>query len=472
VTILLASSLFLRHDPKQRERMKPYPPLATLLVAAALRERGHSVALFDATLADGVDAFVAMLHATRPSVVGILEDNFNYLTKMCTTHTREATLAMVRAARAAGCRVAVNGSDPTDRPALYLDAGAHAVLPGEADASFPALADAWRADPDAPLDALRALRGLALADGDGGVAYTTPGPSMRDLDALPLPAWDLVDADAYRRAWRSAHGRFSWNVVTSRGCPFGCNWCAKPIFGRRYAQRSPERVAEELRRLRDTVRPDHVWFADDIFGLTASWIARFADAVEATGARTPFTIQCRADLLTPTVAEALARAGAEEVWIGVESGSQEILDAMDKGTTVREVRDATRALKAHGVRAAWFLQLGYPSETWDDVLATRDLVRDEWPDDVGVSVAYPLPGTAFHARVRAELGRRQNWRHSDDLAMLFHGTYTTGFYRRLRDALHAEVRAGAADHARWAALEREEAAHRSPEPLLAERASA
>jgi anaerobic magnesium-protoporphyrin IX monomethyl ester cyclase len=461
--ILLASSFFLRRDPKQRARMKPYPPLATLLVAAALRERGHEVALFDATLAEGVEAFAAALGARRPAVVAILEDNFNYLTKMCTEHTREATLEMVRLARAAGCRVAVNGSDPTDRPALYLDAGADAVLPGEADASFPALADAWRHSLGAPLDA---LPGLALADGAGGVRHTAPAGAVRDLDALPFPAWDLVDVEAYRRAWRAAHGRMSWNVVTSRGCPFGCNWCAKPIFGRRYAQRAPALVAEELRRLRESVRPDHVWFADDIFGLTTSWIARFADAVEAAGARTPFTIQCRADLLTPDVAASLARAGAEEVWIGVESGSQSVLDAMDKGTTIDEVRGATRALKDAGVRAAWFLQLGYPSESWDDVLATRDLVRDERPDDVGVSVAYPLPGTAFHARVRDELGRRQNWRHTDDLAMLFHGTYTTPFYRRLRDALHEEVRAGAPDHARWAALERDEAAHRSPAALV------
>ncbi|AHG88385.1 Radical SAM domain protein [Gemmatirosa kalamazoonensis] len=461
--ILLASSFFLRHDPKQRARMKPYPPLATLLVAAALRERGHRVALFDATLADDVDAFVARLDATRPAVVGILEDNFNYLTKMCTERSREATLAMVRAARARGCRVAVNGSDATDHPARYLDAGAHAVLPGEADATFLALADAWRDDADA---SLVDLAGLALADGAGGVAYTAGAPSVRDLDALPFPAWDLVDVETYRHAWRDAHGRFSWNMVTSRGCPFGCNWCAKPIFGRRYVQRAPELVAEELARLRATVRPDHVWFADDIFGLTASWIARFADAVADRGARTPFTIQCRADLLTPDVASALARAGAEEVWIGVESGSQGILDAMDKGTTVDEVRAATRALKTHGVRAAWFLQLGYPSETWADLLATRDLVRDERPDDVGVSVAYPLPGTKFHARVRDELGRRQNWRHTDDLAMLFHGTYTTPFYRRVRDALHHEVRTGARDDGRWASLARDEVAHRSAEPLV------
>jgi radical SAM superfamily enzyme YgiQ (UPF0313 family) len=462
--ILLASSFFLANDAKQLARVKPYPPLATLLVAAQLRERGHDVAFFDATLASGVDEFVAMLRETRPTVVGILEDNFNYLTKMCTETSRLATHEMIAAARANGCRVAVNGSDATDLPALYLDAGAHAVLLREADVSFPAIADAWRDSPDT---VLTAIPGLALRRGDGAIEYTAPARSPSDLDALPLPAWDLIDIERYRRAWVAAHGLFSWNMVTSRGCPFGCNWCAKPIFGRRYLQRSPKSVAEELRRLKSEVRPDHIWFADDIFGLTAPWIESFASEVAARDARTPFTIQCRTDLMQPRVVSALAAAGAEEVWLGVESGSQAILEAMDKETTVDSVREGTRALKAAGIKACWFLQLGYPSEQWDDILLTRDLVRAERPDDIGVSVAYPLPGTKFHAAVQAQLGLRKNWHDTNDLAMLFRGTYTTAFYRLLRDALHDEVRTGRTDDAQWAELAHDERRFRSPEPLLA-----
>ena len=462
--ILLASSLYLRDDPKQYARMKPYAPLATLLVASTLRERGHDVALFDATLAAGVNEFSAMLAAARPDVVGILEDNFNFLTKMCTVATRESTLAMVRAAHAAGCRVAVNGSDASDCPEPYLDAGADAVLPREADASFPALADAWRASRDA---VLADIPGVIVRHPDGALHRTGAPASITDLDALPLPAWDLVDVEAYRAAWTGAHGRLSWNMISSRGCPFGCNWCAKPIFGRRYAQRSPENVAIEMAALRAAVRPDHIWFADDIFGLTPAWITRFAAEVTRRDARTPFMIQCRADLLTEAVVVALASAGAEEVWIGVESGSQRVLDAMDKGTTTNEVRAATRALKAHGIRACWFLQLGYPPEDWDDLLLTRDLVRAERPDDIGVSVAYPLPGTKFHQSVREQLGTRQHWQDTDDLAMLFHGAYGTAFYRRVRDVLHDEVRTGIVDDARWSELARDEWAHRSPEPLVA-----
>ncbi len=475
--VLLAHAYYLAHDAKQWRKMKPYPPLATLLAAAVLRARGFDVIFFDAMLARGEDEFAQALDASGARIVGILEDNFNVLTKMCTTRNREAALAMAGAARARGCRVAVNGADATDHAPTYLAAGADAVIIGEPELGMAELAALWARDPGAALDGVAGLAlpgGIGL-DGAPAVRRTPARAFLEDLDALPLPAWDLVDAEAYRAAWTRAHGRLSWNVVTTRGCPFHCNWCAKPLWGNRYAQRSPANVADELAALADLVRPDHVWFADDIFGLSPRWIESFADAVAARGVRIPFSMQSRVDLMSPSAVAALAAAGAEEVWMGVESGSQKVLDAMDKGTRLAQVRSATRLLRSHGIRAAWFLQLGYPGETWSDLLATRDLVRSERPDDVGVSVAYPLPGTLFYERVRAELGARTNWSASDELAMMFRGTYTSAFYRRVRDLLHEEVAAlaagtNAADETRlacdekWRELDETESQHRS-EPL-------
>lgn len=461
--ILLAHSYFLGHDPKQLARGKPYPPLATLLTAGLLREHGFTPSLFDAMLATGVHEFEAMLDTVRPRIVGILEDNFNFLTKMCTVRMREAALAMTRAAHERGCRVAVNGSDAADHTGRYLEAGADAVILGNGDAAFVELARLWSRDHDAsPAE----VSGVVLSNGRGGLTYTNPRQQPRDLDSLPFPAWDLVDVDAYRRVWTSAHNRFSWNMAASRGCPFGCNWCAKPVFGRGYIQRSPASVAEEMRRLKAEIAPDHVWFADDIFGLTEKWIVQFAREVARRDARIPFMIQSRVDLMRPTAAEALAAAGCEEVWMGVESGSQKILDAMDKGSTIDEIRAGTRVLKSSGIRPCWFIQLGYPSETWEDLLRTRDLIRDERPDDIGVSVAYPLPGTPFYAKVRAQLGERQNWDTTGELAMLFHGTYTTEFYHRVRDVLHAEVRSGDDDDLAWARLEHDETLCRTADALL------
>jgi anaerobic magnesium-protoporphyrin IX monomethyl ester cyclase len=467
----------MRYDPKQSRKMKPYAPLSTLIAAALLRREGQQFAFFDSMLSEGVDEFRDLLHAARPKVVGLLEDNFNFLTKMCTTRMREAAFEMIAAAKSAGARVVVNGSDAIDQTAAYLHVGADAVILGEAEETFLDLATRWSNDAKADLSQVPGLAIARHAAVRSSIRRTPPRPSARDLDALPFPAWDLIDVERYRVAWTAAHGRLSWNACTSRGCPYACNWCAKPVFGRRYTQRSAANVAEELAQLRRAVAPDHVWFADDIFGITPRWIETFAAEVQSRGAAVPFSMQSRVNLMTPSAVEALAEARCEEVWMGVESGAQHVLDAMDKGTTVDEIREGTRRVKQHGIRACWFVQLGYPGEDWSAILQTRDLIRDEQPDDIGVSVAYPLPGTPFYDRVRMDLRGKANWSDSDDLAMMFQGAYSTDFYREIRDLLHEEVnsrdRRGATSRdfdARWSALERRESMHRSSEPRPMSRA--
>jgi anaerobic magnesium-protoporphyrin IX monomethyl ester cyclase len=293
-----------------------------------------------------------------------------------------------------------------------------------------------------------------------------PRELLRDLDALPLPAWDLIDAAAYRDAWTSAHGYFSLNMVSSRGCPYRCNWCSKPIYGASYHVRSPHCVAEEMRLLKRTLRPDHIWFADDIFALSMDWTFAFADEVEKLDARIPFKMQSRSDLMTRPAVEALRRAGCAEVWMGAESGSQKVLDAMEKGLRVERAGEACAHLRAHGIRSGLFLQFGYPGENWDDIQATIRMVRHAKPDDIGVSVAYPLPRTKFYNLVEAQLGAKKNWEDSDDLAMMFQGRYQGGFYRALRDALHREVAGATGDELSglWRQVEALEKTCATPNP--------
>ena len=460
--ILLTHSYFLRHDAKQSARMTPYSPLSTLICAALLRDAGHEVALYDPTFAGDLASFQSTIRDLQPSLVAIMEDNFNFLTKMCTLRRREDALGMVAIAKRFGCRVVTNGPDSSDVPAIYLDAGVDAVLLGEGEAALAEIATRLR---DRPEETLRDIPGLVLSAG-GRAHHTARRPHQRGLDQLPLPAWDLVDARAYREAWTAQHGYLSWNMATSRGCPYACNWCAKPIFGRGYEQRSPSSVATELYALKERIAPDHIWFADDIFGLTAEWIEEFAADVTRLNAATPFTMQSRVNLMRPDAVAALAKARAREVWLGVESGSQKILDAMEKGSSVEEAVQATRNLRSVGIRVGWFIQLGYPGEEWEDLALTRELLAAEQPDDIGVSVAYPLPGTRFHTLVKAQLGERHNWKDSSDLAMLFEGTYDTEFYRLVRDFLHREVQTGKRDDVGWARLRHEASKHRSENPVL------
>lgn len=477
--IQLAHSYFLRYDQKQWDRGKPYPPLATIQVAEMLRQAGHDVALFDAMLADGVDEYAATLHGARPDLVVLYEDNFNFLTKMCLDRMHQAARRMVAEARAAGARVVVAGSDASDRPQSLLEAGAEAALVGEGIAALRELVARLDREPD--IDAARWISGIP------GVASLPDGRAQPMKTALPPDpqlsgnaAWDLVDIERYRRLWQERHGYFSLNMVASRGCPFRCNWCAKPIWGNHYRQRSAREVAEEMSFLKRTFRPDHIWMADDIFGFRVDWLAEFAERLGELDGAVPFTIQIRANMISEQMADALQAAGCVEAWVGAESGSQRILDAMTKDTRVEDLVTARKRLGEHGIRVGFFIQLGYLGEQLDDLLATRELVAHAAPDEIGVSVSYPLPGTGFYEQVKAQLGSKTHWEDSGDLSMMFHGAYDSHFYRSFRDLLHRQVElqqpgqgmqpqqyreACAGLEARWGALIASEREHRNPEAI-------
>jgi anaerobic magnesium-protoporphyrin IX monomethyl ester cyclase len=474
LSILVCHSYFMGFDTKQRERAKPYPPLATLQVAAALRGAGHDVSVFDAMLADGVEQFETQLRERRPQLVLLYEDNYNFLTKMCLARMREAACRMIRGARAEGARVIAAGSDASDSPDPYLQAGADAVLLGEGLGTLFALVPRLDANPHIGQDELIGdLPGVVRAPGMPG--HSSNAAHLPSPQLCELPAWDLIDIERYRRVWQGAHGFFSLNMAASRGCPFRCTWCAKPIWGNQYLQRGAGAVAAEMMHLKGRFRPDHIWFADDIFGFRVDWVMDFAAAVRSSGGSIPFTIQTRADLISERMAQALALAGCKEAWLGAESGSQKILDAMSKGTTVQQIHTARARLKAAGIRVGFFIQLGYLGEELPDIIATRELISSARPDDIGVSVSYPLPGTRFHELVREQLRDQTRWQDSNDLAMMFRGTYTSEFYREVRNLLHAQVERQTTDLAaearaddavnegRWVELLSRERQYRSPE---------
>jgi radical SAM superfamily enzyme YgiQ (UPF0313 family) len=457
--------------------MRPYPPLGTLYAAAQLQRFGISVAVFDTMLNDPAEGFQSALEQHRPRIVVVYEDNFNFLSKMCLTRMREVAYDILDASRKVGAIAIVNGSDASDHALDYLQRGFRCVLLGEAEWTLLEVVQSLMSNDNA---AFSQIKGLALL-GDGDEVFRTGSrPLMRDLDALPLPARELVDVDQYQDLWKSTHGYFSTNIVASRGCPYRCNWCAKPIYGDAFSVRSAASVAEEMRCLKHDYHAEHLWFADDIFGLQAKWVTDLAEQVEQLDAALPFKMQSRVDLMTRNTVRALHRAGCAEVWMGVESGSQKILDAMEKGTHVEQFAIARENLRNEGVRACYFLQFGYPGETWEDIQKTVEMVRTTRPDDIGVSVSYPLPGTKFFERVKMQIGQKTNWSDSDDLSMMFHGAYTDEFYHALHDALHAEIdSSNASSHPQhgqgatvspetlWKKVVRLEQSCRNPHPTLA-----
>ncbi|MFQ5742197.1 MAG: B12-binding domain-containing radical SAM protein [Acidobacteriota bacterium] len=448
--VLFGQSYYLRFDPKLWRAMQPYPPLGTLYAAATLRDRGYDVALFDAMLAGSEEQWGVTIDRERPRFAVIYEDNFNYLSKMCLLRMRQAAFRMIDMARARSCTVIVCGSDVTDHSEQYLERGAHFALIGEGEETLSELLDRLTGRSTTELEK---IAGLQRRNGDGQVVSTGPRPVMRDLDALPRPAWDLVDIARYRSIWRQRHGYFSINMATTRGCPFHCNWCAKPIWGQTYQVRSAADVVDEMKFLKSQYGIDHIWFADDILGLEPGWLEKFAECVDEQDARVPYKCLSRVDLvLRPGEIEALRRSGCEIVWVGAESGSQKILDAMEKGTRVEQIHEAARRLRAAGIRVGFFLQFGYPGETGAEIEMTRKLVRQCAPDEIGISVSYPLPGTKFYERVKGQLEEKRNWVDSDDLEMIFVGPFGTAFYRKLHLVVQKEFRCGKAAGDLWAAI--------------------
>ncbi|MFC5862374.1 B12-binding domain-containing radical SAM protein [Acidicapsa dinghuensis] len=415
--------------------MQPYAPLGTLYAATALRESGISVEVFDSMLEDPSAKLPVLLSQHRPDIVVVYEDDFNFLSKMCLTRMREVAREIASAARAIGAIAIVHGSDSTDNPELFLDSGFNYVLCGEAEESLVRLCSAILCGEEPPR-----IDGLVKRDDAGRIVRSTvPLARNPDWSSLLLPARDLIDLESYREAWKTAHGYFSANMVSSRGCPYHCNWCAKPISGNKFHLRAAAAVAEEMRILKTVMHVDHIWFGDDVFALNHHWIHEFAEELTKRDAVVPFKIQSRADLMTEQTVQNLKTAGCAEVWMGVESGSQTVLAAMDKGLSLSSVVAARSLLGQAGIRACFFLQFGYPGETWNELRQTIDFVRQTRPDDIGISFSYPLPGTVFYERVRQELGSKRNWVDSDDLCVIFEAAYTTDFYRAVRDALHAEV---------------------------------
>ncbi|MFP5230229.1 MAG: B12-binding domain-containing radical SAM protein [Acidobacteriota bacterium] len=433
--VVVAHTYHLPYDPKQVAKMQPYLPLGTLYAATALRDGGLSVDVFDPMLAPPFPGMAEVLEKHRPRILVVYEDDFNFLSKMCLTRMREVAWKFAQAARRIGAVTVVHGSDATDHSELFLENGFEYVLCGEAEQSLVSLCRALLEGHPIPV-----VDGLVRRDESGRPARSGERLAKNaEWSQLRPPVRDWVDFESYRAAWRGAHGYFSINMVASRGCPYHCNWCAKPISGSKFQLRPAANVADEMQFLKFTVDADHIWFGDDVFALNHHWVRELAEEVIRRDAAIPFKIQSRADLMTDETVENLRRAGCAEVWMGVESGSQSVLNAMDKGLSLSAVIAARRRLARAGIRACYFLQLGYPGEGWNELQETLAFVRRTRPDDIGVSFSYPLPGTVFHERVHAQMGDKRNWTDSDDLCILFGAAYTTEFYRAVRDALHAEV---------------------------------
>ena len=433
--ILFSHSYYYKLDPKQWKNKNPFPPLGTLYAASLMRKNDFDVSLFDTNLLDSPKSIQSILHQTKPDYLVIYDDGFNYLTKMCLTNMRNACFEMIRFGKNHNCTIIVCSSDSTDHYHEYIEKGADYILQGEGEITLLELVKSL--DNKQNIDELQGI----IFKKDNAIQVNQKRNVQQALDEFPLPAWDLVDIESYRSIWKQSGQEFTLNIATTRGCPYKCNWCAKPIYGNRYNAHSPEYIVKEIEYLKENFGVSRFWMCDDIFGLKPNWVQEFNTKLKEQNLKISYYIQSRVDLLLKEdTIDCLAESGLEEVWVGAESASQKILDAMDKGTTVEQIYQATKILKDKKIKVAFFLQFGYLDENQEDIAKTIAMVKELMPDNIGISVSYPLPGTKFYDKVKDDLKLKSNWTDSDDFDMMFNGTYNSNYYRKLQRFVHKEFR--------------------------------
>src|SRR5580704_9396884 len=423
--ILLTHGYFLYEDPKELQIMKPYPPLGILYICAHLRSKGLNVEVFDSTFSSRQQLF-DLLQQGPPSVLGI------YANLM----TRPNVVEILRVAKDAGWKTVVGGPEPSAYIDEYIEAGADVIVIGEGELTLEELIPVLSSHSP---EALRKVNGIAFRSSDGTVVRTLPRDQIRDIDAQPWPAREAIDLTRYLAIWREHHGMGSVSLITARGCPYHCRWCSHEVFGKTHRRRTPASVADELEWLINRYQPQMAWMADDVFTIHHGWLFQYAGELRRRGLKLPFECISRADRLNLEVVKTLAEMGCFRVWIGSESGSQRILDAMERGVTVEQVQTAVGLCRSAGIQTGMFLMWGYEGEDLEDIEATIQHVKDTDPDIFFTTVAYPIKGTPYSSQVADRLESLKSWSVGSDRDVRIRGRHSRGFYALADQLLRSEV---------------------------------
>ncbi|HEY7336888.1 MAG TPA: radical SAM protein [Bryobacteraceae bacterium] len=415
--LLLTHGFFLAEDPKEQKVMRPYPPLGILYISAYLRKKGFEAQVYDSTFGSKQELFT-LLEDGEPGWLGLYG---NLL-------TRGNVLEIVGRAKAAGWRVVLGGPEPSNYGEEYLAAGAEYIVVGEGETTLERLLSG---DPAPP--------GVIYRAPSGAVVGTVPAAQIANLDSLPWPDRERIDLDRYLKAWRERHGKGSVSLITARGCPFHCRWCSHSTYGKTHRRRSVEAVADEAEWILNRYSPEMLWYADDVFTIHTTWSLKYAAEMKRRGIRVPFECITRADRFSAPVAAALAGMGCFRVWIGSESGSQRILDAMQRGVRVEQVQAAVRLAKSHGIETGMFLMWGYEGEQIEDIEATAEHVRTCRPSAYLTTVSYPIKGTPYYQEVQDRLIRLGEWDSSTDRDVKIRGRHGRRFYEYADDFLRAAL---------------------------------
>ena len=217
-------------------------------------------------------------------------------------------------------------------------------------------------------------------------------------------------------------------ISTQRGCPYTCKWCSTAVYGQSYRRRPANLVVAEMAMLQKQYNPDSIWFVDDVFTVSHKWIKSFAHETEKQKVKIPFECITRAERLNTEILQLLKKAGCFRIWIGAESGSQKIIDKMDRRVDINRVKEAIIEANTMGIETGTFIMLGYPDETLEDINKTINYLKDANPSHYTITIAYPIKGTALYTEIEKEIIFKPNWETTTDRQIDFKRTYSRKFY--------------------------------------------
>jgi len=420
--ITLVNPYSIEQEKRASSELDVYPPLGILYLASFLTSRGLLVKVIDGTF-QTFDAILDDVKKTSSPVVGVTANLI----------TAKRAIRLVKFAADLGRDVVAGGPDPALRPRAYLDAGADAVFISEGEE---ALLEYLQKRSGSKGPDTRNVAGIQFLDGPPA----QPRSFIKDLEQLPIPEFGFVDIEAYLKFGSEHRGVSSLPILSARGCPFKCTWCAKPIFGSSYRMRSSDSFVDELEKIATTYRPDQIRILDDVFTLNKERTEEIARKIIRRKIKVQFECLARIDCLDADRLALLREAGCVRIWCGIESGSQFVLDRMKKGIRVEQSREIARLIHENGIELASYIMLGYPGETARHVLETISLIDEIRPDKLSVSIAYPLPGTEFYEDVHDRITTAGPWSYTNEYPIAYKREYVDIYYKLARKLLYQHWR--------------------------------
>ena len=369
------------------------PSLGLMYLSASLRQAGYTVRHIDHTFLERSDV-LAQIDMLKPSVIGIY----------CMITMQDEALSLAAQVRDKALTV-VGGPYPSGEPETFVD-DFDLVAVGEGEET---IVQIMRHLDDRAFDDIPGL----VFKRDGYVVKTEGLHRSKDMSHLPLPYRGDIPNHEYIAYWRKHWKDATTPLMSTRGCPFRCDFCHKSVFGDLFSARPVESVVAEMREIAE-LGYDHVWMSDDLFTLNYRRTFELAQAIEE--AHLPLTWEClsRVTHVDKPLFDQMRRAGCKRIFFGIESGDEAVLKEMKKGITPDQARAAVEACVAAGIKAAGFFMVGYLGETTDSLIRSINFSSSLPLDYVSYTIAYPLPGTGFYERVRErrQLGEWHKVRHN------------------------------------------------------------